>query len=431
MAALRWGSASDVGRARSLNEDALVANAPVFAVADGMGGHAAGEIASQIAVEIIGGLADDADVTGDVLVHMVQQANREIYQRSQSDAATRGMGTTIVGLALIGPGGGATSRERLGLVNVGDSRIYMVRDGELSQVSNDHSYVSELVAAGEITAAQARMHPNRNIVTRVLGIEPEVDVDLWEVPAIPGDRYLLCSDGLVDEVADPTIGDVLSGEPDPQLAADRLVKLANDHGGHDNITVIVVDVIAGDRHRPPTTTTISPVVPTADPWEAPATETLAAASTQKPKKKGPGALAIARGTVFTAALIGIALIALGGVRYYGRQGTFVKFRNDQVAVYRGRAGGVLWISPTLLKTYPLLRSKLSPSWQTQIDNGITFTSQEAADTWFAALSKNPSAVTEIGDKLAAATTTTTSTTVAATTTTTDPAATTTTTLAGP
>jgi PPM family protein phosphatase len=433
MAALRWGSASDVGRARSLNEDALVANAPVFAVADGMGGHAAGEVASQIAVEIIGGLADDADVTGDVLVQMVQHANREIYSRSQSDATMRGMGTTIVGLSLIGPGGGATSRERLGLVNVGDSRIYMVRDGEMSQVSNDHSYVSELVAAGEITAAQARMHPNRNIVTRVLGIEPEVDVDLWEVPAIPGDRYLLCSDGLVDEVSDPTIGDVLSGEPDPQKAADRLVRLANDHGGHDNITVIVVDVIAGDQHMPPTTTTISPVVPNADPWNAPATESIAATTPKQAKKKGPGALAIARGTVFAAALIGIALIALIGIRYYGRQGTFVKFRNDQVAVYRGRPGGVLWVSPTLTKTYPLLRSKLAPSWQTLIDNGITFTSQEAADKWFAALSKNPAAVTEIGDKLAAATTTTTttSTTTAPTTTTTAPEATTTTTLAGP
>jgi PPM family protein phosphatase len=437
MAALRWGAATDVGRSRSLNEDALVAVAPVFAVADGMGGHAAGEVASQIAVELMGALADTNDVTGDAMVHTVQEANREIYRRSQSDASMRGMGTTVVGLALIGPGGGAASRERLGLVNVGDSRIYMWRNGELSQVSNDHSYVSELVAAGEITPAQARMHPNRNIVTRALGIEPHVEVDLWELPAVAGERFLLCSDGLVDEVSDPTIGDVMGGEPDPQVAADRLVRLANDHGGHDNITVIVVDVINGETHMPPLDTTISSIVPPEDPWHSPATEMIGAVDTvdtkaarkakAKAKKSGPGALAIARGTTFALALIGIAVVAVGGVRYYGRQGTFVRFQDEQVAVYRGRPGGVLWVSPTLLATYPMRRNQLSLSWQTEVASGLTFTSRQAADRWFEALKNNPSAVTALGESLAATTTTTSTTT---TTTTTAPAATETT-LVGP
>jgi PPM family protein phosphatase len=429
VAALRWGAATDVGRSRSLNEDSLVAVAPVFAVADGMGGHAAGEVASQIAVELMSALAATDDVTGDAMVHTVQEANREIYRRSQSDASMRGMGTTVVGLALIGPGGGAASRERLGLVNVGDSRIYMWRNGELSQVSNDHSYVSELVAAGEITAAQARMHPNRNIVTRALGIEPHVEVDLWELPAVAGERFLLCSDGLVDEVADPTIGDVMGGEPDPQVAADRLVRLANDHGGHDNITVIVVDVINGETHMPPADTTISSVVPSEDPWHSPATEMVGAVDTKKTarKKSSRGALAIARNVAFALALIGIAVTAIGGVRYYGRQGTFVRFQDEQVAVYQGRPGGVLWVSPTLLATYPMRRNQLSQSWQTEIASGLTFTSRQAADRWFEALKNNPSAVTALGESLATTTTTTSTTT---TTTTTAPAATETT-LAGP
>jgi PPM family protein phosphatase len=418
VAALRWGAATDVGRSRSLNEDALLAVAPVFAVADGMGGHAAGEVASQIAVDLMGALANTNDVTGDAMVHTVQEANREIYRRSQSDATMRGMGTTVVGLALIGPGGGAASRERLGLVNVGDSRIYMWRNGELSQVSNDHSYVSELVAAGEITAAQARMHPNRNIVTRALGIEPHVEVDLWELPAVAGERFLLCSDGLVDEVSDPTIGDVMGGEPDPQVAADRLVRLANDHGGHDNITVIVVDVINGDTHMPPTDTTISSVVPPEDPWNTPATETVGAVSTKAARKAARpnrSALTIARNAAFALALVGIAVVAVGGVRYYGRQGTFVRFQDEQVAVYQGRPGGVLWVSPKLLATYPMRRNQLSQSWQTEIASGLTFTSRQAADRWFEALKSNPSAVTALGESLAATTTTTTSTTTTSTT----------------
>jgi PPM family protein phosphatase len=180
MVALRWGSLTDVGRSRSLNEDAIVAEFPVFAVADGMGGHAAGEVASQLTADHLADLGQAGNPTGERLVGAIRAANSAIFRKSIADPMLRGMGTTVCALSLVD--------NRLAIANVGDSRVYTVRNGQFSQVSQDHSYVAELVDAGEITWAQARSHPNRNIVTRALGIEPDVDVDLWEIPAVVGDR---------------------------------------------------------------------------------------------------------------------------------------------------------------------------------------------------------------------------------------------------
>jgi len=233
------GATTHVGRVRNSNEDSYVVTDNVFAVADGMGGHLAGEVASAMTVTVLRYL--EADVSTDDAVQAVISANAAILQRSRSDAAHRGMGTTLTGLVVVQQ----DNEQRLAVINVGDSRTYRLRSGALEQVTIDHSYVQELVAAGHITAEEARSHPQRNIVTRALGIEAAVGIDVWTLPVVRGDRYLACSDGLVDEVTDEVILDVLCEYADPQAAADELVRRANAAGGRDNTTVVVVDVAVG------------------------------------------------------------------------------------------------------------------------------------------------------------------------------------------
>lgn len=246
---LSWGAATDAGRVRTGNEDAFVAEAMIFGVADGMGGHQAGEVASAIAAGTLRDRLSGGAATVDVAVAAVVEANAAIFQGAYNNVEQRGMGTTLTALAvLVGEG----RAHRFALLNVGDSRTYVVRGGRLRRISIDHSYVQELVSTGHITEAEARNHPRRNIVTRALGIEPTVRVDTWVLPLVRGDRYVLCSDGLVDEVEDTDIEAVLAAHPDPQQAAEALVARANENGGRDNTTVIVVDVLDGDDPQPDT-----------------------------------------------------------------------------------------------------------------------------------------------------------------------------------
>jgi PPM family protein phosphatase len=235
----RWGAVTDTGRVRQVNEDAVLAERPVWVVADGMGGHAAGEVASRIATDTLRAEVVGRSPTLTDVIHAVRSANDAIVAMAAEHPEMKGMGTTVTGLVLVDQNG----QERIAVLNVGDSRTYAVREGQLHQITRDHSYVWNLVAAGELTKDQARVHPHRNIITRALGIEDEVDVETWDFAPHPGDRYLVCSDGLVDEVDDPTIADVLAGTDDPQQAALALAALANEFGGRDNITVLVVDVL--------------------------------------------------------------------------------------------------------------------------------------------------------------------------------------------
>ena len=242
--ALAWGAATDTGRVRTENEDAFVAEPLVFGVADGMGGHAAGEVASAIAAGTLRDRLGAGAESVDVAVAAEVWAKAAIFQGAHGNAAQRGMGTTLTAMVVLAQ---AENRQRLALVNVGDSRTYVMRVGRLRRVTIDHSYVQELVSTGHITEAEARSHPRRNIVTRALGIEPNVRVDTWVLPFVLGDRYVLCSDGLGDEVDDDEIAELLAANPDPQRAAEALVAAANEHGGRDNVTVVVVDVLEGDE----------------------------------------------------------------------------------------------------------------------------------------------------------------------------------------
>jgi PPM family protein phosphatase len=241
--AVRWGAATDVGLVRAGNEDAFVAEPMVFGVADGMGGHQAGEVASDIAARIIRDRLGTGATNVGVVVASVVEANASIYQAAHASADHQGMGTTLTALVVMRAD--ESNVARFALVNVGDSRTYLLREGELHRATVDHSYVQELVNTGHITEDEARAHPRRNIVTRALGIEPTVRVDTWLVPMVHGDRFILCSDGLVDEVHDDDIAAIARASTDPQVVADQLIAKANANGGRDNVTVVVVDVLQG------------------------------------------------------------------------------------------------------------------------------------------------------------------------------------------
>ena len=240
---LAWGAATHPGRVRDGNEDAFIAEPMVFVVADGMGGHQAGEVASAIAAKTLSERLGNGAATIDVAVAAVVEANAAIFQAAHTNLDQRGMGTTLTAMVVLPT---TDAGARLAVLNVGDSRTYVLRGGRLRRISVDHSYVQELVSTGHISEAEARNHPRRNIVTRALGIEPSVRVDTWVLPFVRGDRYVLCSDGLVDEVDDREIADVLAVHASPQAASEALVDVALRHGGRDNVTVVVVDSLEGD-----------------------------------------------------------------------------------------------------------------------------------------------------------------------------------------
>lgn len=246
----RWGALTDVGRVREINQDAVHAEAGLFIVADGMGGHRGGEVASAVAIASMtdGG---QAPITLDQLLARVHGANAAILERAAGDAALAGMGTTVCAVAALADPGEAEPN-RLGIVNVGDSRVYRFADDQLVQVTEDHSLVETLLREGRISADEARTHPHRNILTRALGIGSDLEVDYWELPIHLGDRYLLCSDGLFNEVGDDQIAAVLRRLADPAQVADELVRLANDSGSRDNVSVVVAAVDTGpDESAPP------------------------------------------------------------------------------------------------------------------------------------------------------------------------------------
>ncbi len=244
---MRWDYAgrSDVGRVRQGNEDALFADAErgVFIVADGMGGHVAGEVASQIVTETVGpgvGLAIEDGLRGAELqnrvLELIEQANRAILERADNEPEKRGMGTTLT-LLTLGPGDGYL------IDQVGDSRGYLLRDGTLSQITRDHTVVQQQVDRGALTPEQARDHPLSHILTRALGTELSVEVDTYGDEVQPGDIFLLCSDGLSGMLADEQIQEIVSSPTDDlQEIADTLIDAANDAGGMDNVTALVVKI---------------------------------------------------------------------------------------------------------------------------------------------------------------------------------------------
>jgi PPM family protein phosphatase len=222
---------TDVGRQRSVNEDSLVIAPPFFAVADGMGGAKAGEVASAMAAETFEGESDSGEPAEAQLTRILREANRRIYELAVSDDSHRGMGTTVTAAKVTG--------NQVSLGHVGDSRAYRLRDGELEQVTRDHSLVAELERSGQITPEAAEHHPQRSIITRALGPEPDVQVDTYTLAGRDGDLFLICSDGLTSMISDDELASILRSSDTLEEAADSLVRAANQSGGKDNITVVL------------------------------------------------------------------------------------------------------------------------------------------------------------------------------------------------
>jgi serine/threonine protein phosphatase PrpC len=450
VAELRWGTATDPGRIRPDNEDNLLAEPNVFVVADGMGGHRAGEVASALAVDLLRTRLSARGEDLEQVVAAIADVNSDIYRAAIGNPDQQGMGTTVTALAVIAgdaehaPDADASTAEQLALVNVGDSRTYLVRHGRLRRVTIDHSYVQELVATGHITDDEARTHPRRNIVTRALGIDPSVRVDAWTLPLVQGDRFLLCSDGLVDEVRDTEIVAILTTVTDPQAAADELVALANRQGGRDNITVIVVDVLAGaTAPDPDSELDLEPAwedAGTASTWSVDApddeatefddlaalvgdddpasddvdgTRAIATPITDQVPVDPPAPRRRKRrvlGFVGGLGVLAVIVLALVIASAYARRGYFVDF-DDQgnVVLYRGQTDGFLWFDPTMVSGSDILnRDVLDERSILRVEQQLRFDSRSSAEDF-------------IAQQLA--TTTTTSTTTTTTTTTTIPPAT--------
>lgn len=413
MTRLRWGEVTDTGQVRSINQDGAYAAEPLFAVADGMGGHRGGEVASAVALETLVGSVQER--TTAALVQGVQLANSAVYERAAEDPDLRGMGTTLCAISVVEDGSG----ERIGLVNVGDSRIYLLRDGTLQQLTEDHSLVESLLRQGRITEDEAAVHPQRNILTRALGISAAVDVDAWEGPAVSGDRYLLCSDGLFNEVPEPVIEVTLRKLADPAEAARELVRLANEGGGRDNITAVVVDVEDGPGPSGPLVRLSEPAEPDLGSMGAPPADTQPQAAVGRPPAPGAAAEALTappppppppppdlgpsasgdavagtpaaapksrRVTWRVLAFVVALLLLFGAVGYflygYGRGSYFVTFDDDdQVVIEQGRPGGFLFWQPTLAEQTGVQRDELRPVAVERVEDEVDLASLEEAQAF--------------------------------------------------
>ncbi len=366
MLTIRHGVATDTGNVRAQNEDAFFASGTLFAVADGMGGHNAGEVASALTTQLLGALPQGAVSTPEAFVEVVQQINQSIYQAATTATEQRGMGTTLTALAVVANDDGAEPPHMV-LANVGDSRAYLLRDGQMRQLSVDHSYVQELVTEGLLTADEARTHPRRNIVTRALGIDIAVSVDSSVIPIIAGDRFMLCSDGLVDEVPPNEIESLCLLQANPGDAANALVAAAKKHGGRDNITVIVIDALS----------------PAAVPSET--TNNDASISTAQPNRSRSAILIGA--VVLVVALFTLFIV---GARN-ARSGYFLDFDGTQssaeVTVYQGSANGFLWFGPTVAFVSDVSRGDVLSALEREIDRKPQFDSLKEAKSYIVQLAE--------------------------------------------
>jgi PPM family protein phosphatase len=337
-------------------------------VADGMGGHAAGEVASLTAIRALDAAFEASDErTAASLESAAKAANRAVWEQARTNREMLGMGTTLVALAVVENDDGTSG---LAVAHIGDSRLYLYRDKALSQVTVDHSLVQELIDEGQISQAQAAVHPQRHVLTRALGVEPAVDVDVILISPENNDRYLLCSDGLPREASDEQIAALLSRFPDPSEAAKELVELANSRGGSDNVTVVVVDVQSNEQSpdtliivpgpassaspessSPPSSSPQIADQPPADDGNgseaAPPEASKAVASHSAPARNGSPRRLNFRVVGFVVALCLVIGAAIASVAWYARSSYFVGLAGGRIAIYQGRPGGVLWFKPTL------------------------------------------------------------------------------------
>jgi PPM family protein phosphatase len=356
---------TDVGRVRDGNEDDYIDQADrlgLVAVADGMGGHRAGEVASATALEALRA----AVANGQSLRDAIEGANDAVLEKSASDRELHGMGTTLTA-GMLGSDG------HLVVGHVGDSRAYLVRDGELTQITHDHSLVEEMVRGGELTPEQAEVHPQRSIITRALGIDPQIEVDEYPIHLQPGDRILLCSDGLTTMVRPDEIASILNRERDPKRAAQLLVDAANEAGGEDNVTAVIIEVveITEDDAAP------AVAVPDDD------TSDMSDAPPVKPRRR-PGRT-ILRVLVWVLPILAVLAVAFLAVGWYARNTYFVGIDRGRVTVFQGVEGGLLGWDPTIDRRTTIDPGELTQAQREDVTDGKKFSSRGGADAYVARL----------------------------------------------
>jgi len=379
------GAATDIGQVREGNEDSFLVVAPLYAVADGMGGHRGGEVASSLALETVQGMFERREGS---LADQVVEANRAVFDRSKNDRTVSGMGTTLTAALVDG--------SRVHLVHVGDSRAYLLRGGELAQLTEDHTLVHRMVMEGEISQEEAETHPHRSILTRALGVDESVQVDEGDVEVSDGDRLLLCTDGLTGMVPEGQIREILLESADPQEAVEKLVKVANRAGGIDNITAVILDFSEDGSGPGETKQTAIPQQPTMErPVPEPPPEASTARGPRTPSRAArpaPGARpgAPRRSSRRVGRKVGIwagvtlAVVALGmvGLRLYLDTQWFVGVSNGRVAIFRGvptEVGGFELHSVVVETSIPAEEAQALALYR-DLPDGITADDRTGAET---------------------------------------------------
>ncbi|MDA8277550.1 MAG: protein phosphatase 2C domain-containing protein [Actinomycetota bacterium] len=382
------GASSDRGQVRSENQDSFLITKHAFVVADGMGGANGGATASKMAVEVFEATLGDASGHSEV-EHALREANAAVHHLAQTDSSLKGMGTTFVGVVIDGE-----NQDQLTLINVGDSRAYILRGAEFIQLTLDHSWAEEMIRAGTVKDSDPASIASRHVLTRVVGVSSEVDPDMWSIVVEAGDRLILCSDGVTNELADPEIATILSHGENPQSTAEALVVGAVAAGGLDNATAIVI-FVEGEAKRQESNVVTSPipVVRVApDVQELRSFGTMASKNHQGPmlgaiptpiSKSYFRSLATAF-RIFTFLVLFGLIVGLGvfGIKTYANGEYYVGVNStNHVAVYQGRPGGILWFKPKIVSTESITTSSLSSSIVLKLQNGVVEPSFAAANQY--------------------------------------------------
>lgn len=379
------GASSDRGQVRAENQDSYLLMDHAFVVADGMGGANGGATASKMAVEVFEtSLGDASDHTE--VERALREANAAVHRLSREDATLKGMGTTFVGVVIDGD-----NQDHLTLINVGDSRAYILRGSEFIQLTLDHSWAEEMIRAGKINESDPASIASRHVLTRVVGVASEVESDMWSIVVEAGDRLILCSDGVTNELADPEIATILAQGTTAQSTAEALVAGAVAAGGLDNATAVVIFVEGEVKH--PDAKVIKSPIPVVR--VAPAIHELRSIGTMAGgNHRGPMLGAIPTPIsksyfrslatafrIFTFLVLFGLIVGLGvfGIKTYANGEYFVGVNStNHVAVYQGRPGGILWFKPKVVATESISTSSLSSAIVAKLQSGVVETSYAAA-----------------------------------------------------
>jgi len=363
----RFASGTDTGVVRQVNQDALYVDDSLVVVADGMGGHAAGEVASAMTIDIVA-KAFKEQPTLDGLEKSIERANTEVLADAKANPSRYGMGTTVIAVGLVSEGAKTVPT----LFHVGDSRAYQIREGAIRQLSQDHSVVEEWVRLGKLTPEEATVHPKRHQLTRAIGVEDRLNVDVLSLSVQKGDRVLLCSDGLTNELTDEQIARTVSSESDLNRAVASLIAQANANGGRDNISVAIVEFDEVELSDNPVRKTLSSIpVP---PKEGSKPKSTGRKNSRRRSRRGFGW----RTYAFIGAGVAVVVGFFAILHWYAYSSYYVGDDNGVVAVFQGTPGGVAIYQPVKVLDTTFQMNELRSADALLVQHGITEPTLEAA-----------------------------------------------------